>query len=169
MDLTHNNIGAQGARSLAAALHNNATLMILNLCVNNIGEEGARSLAAALDNNATLTTLRLGLTNNIGAQGARSLAAVLDTNRTLQHIDLYVHNDNTGIGNLVDNLVDNLVADRLRVNKHALKVSIAVCGRRPCLNAVSARAVLSRCSAMLYVNMSQPAIAQTAGRGGSVA
>ncbi len=45
LNLNNNNIGAQGARSLAAALDNNATLTFLNL--NNIGAQGARSLAAA--------------------------------------------------------------------------------------------------------------------------
>jgi hypothetical protein len=49
-------IGAQGARSLAAALRNNATLTILDLVNNDIGVEGARSLAATLRNNATLTS-----------------------------------------------------------------------------------------------------------------
>ncbi len=92
LDLSFNNIGAEGARSLAAALDNNATLMSLDLHYNNIGAQGARSLAAALDNNATLTTLYLGL-NNIGAQGARSLAAALDTNRVLQHLDLAGNNN----------------------------------------------------------------------------
>jgi hypothetical protein len=52
-----------------------------------IGDQGARSLAAALDNDATLTRLDLE-NNNIGADGARALAAALDTNRMLQRLDL---------------------------------------------------------------------------------
>ncbi len=62
------------AGSLAAGLHDNATLTSLHLYHNNIGDEGARSLAAVLDNNATFTSLNLRF-NNIGDEGARSLAA----------------------------------------------------------------------------------------------
>jgi hypothetical protein len=115
--LGNNNIGDEGARALAAALDNNATLTRLDLDGNNIGAEGARALAAALDKNATLTTLFLG-NNNIGDEGARALAAALDTNHTLQVLDL--GHDLYDDGVTAD--ITNLVADRLRVNKLALKV-----------------------------------------------
>jgi hypothetical protein len=91
LDLHDNEIGAEGARSLATALDNNATLTSLDLRRNNIGAEGARSLAAALRNNATLTSLEL-RGNNIGAEGARLLAAALDNNATLTSLDLAWNN-----------------------------------------------------------------------------
>jgi hypothetical protein len=70
LDLSRNNVGAEGARSLAAALDMNATLTSQN----NIRLEGARSLAAGLDRDVTLTSLNLD-DNKIGVQGARALAA----------------------------------------------------------------------------------------------
>jgi hypothetical protein len=61
-------------RALAAALDNNATLTSLDLTANDIDAEGARALTSALDNNATLATLNL-TRNNIGAEGAGARAA----------------------------------------------------------------------------------------------
>jgi hypothetical protein len=68
--------------------------------LNNIGAVGARSLAAALDNNATLMTLDLAV-NNISTKGARSLAAALDTIRMLQHLTLDGNTIAADIVNLV--------------------------------------------------------------------
>ena len=52
----------------------------LNLGNNDIGAEGAERLAAALERNTTLTSLNLGF-NGIGAQMAERLARALDLNR----------------------------------------------------------------------------------------
>jgi hypothetical protein len=88
--LEDNNIGAQGARALTAALDNNAnaTLTTLKLFNDNIGAQGARALAAALDNNATLKGLGLHY-NNIGAQQkarARSRRSWTTTRRSRSSI-----------------------------------------------------------------------------------
>ncbi len=48
-----------GARALAAALNNNATLKELRVSENDIGTEGAHALADALDANRTLLELYL--------------------------------------------------------------------------------------------------------------
>ncbi len=51
---------------------------------NNIGAEGAARMAAALERNNTLTTLDLdGMCFIIGAEGAARMAAALETNTTL--------------------------------------------------------------------------------------
>jgi hypothetical protein len=62
-----NNIGDEGARTLAAALDRNATLTQVDLASAYIGDVGARALAAALANNATLAFLNL-YRNKIGAR-----------------------------------------------------------------------------------------------------
>ncbi len=84
--------GAAGPTArLACARPNNTTLTTLYLGSNNIGAEGARTLAASLDNNATLMSLDL-FNNDIGAEGARSLAAALNNNATLTSLNLYRNN-----------------------------------------------------------------------------
>ena len=59
---------------------NDPTLTTLNLWNNNIGPDGAASLAIALQNNTTLTTLNL-RNNPIGDVGAASLAIEKRLNR----------------------------------------------------------------------------------------
>jgi Ran GTPase-activating protein (RanGAP) involved in mRNA processing and transport len=120
LDLNSNDIDDQGAQSLAEALKKNEELTALMLYHNNIGDEGARSLAEALVNNATLTDLDL-CWNNIGAEGARALAAALDTNRTLLVCSLSDED-----GEPVPAHIMNRVADRLRVNELVLKVDSLV-------------------------------------------
>eukprot|EP00854_Cymbomonas_tetramitiformis_P010391 gene10391-12290_t len=61
LDLYDNNVGDEGARSLATVLaHTSCNLRHLNLAGNNIGHEGARDLAASLESkNNTLQHLIL--------------------------------------------------------------------------------------------------------------
>jgi hypothetical protein len=82
LDLTSNNIEADGARHLAAALERNNTLTALAVGGNNIGDAGALHLAAALGQNVTLTWLDFS-GNNIEDAGAAALRAALETNCTL--------------------------------------------------------------------------------------
>jgi GTPase SAR1 family protein/Leucine-rich repeat (LRR) protein len=65
-----NNIGAEGAKAIAASLHGLASL---NLSSNDIGDEGAKAIAASL---SSLTSLDL-WNNNIGDEGAKAIAASL--------------------------------------------------------------------------------------------
>ena len=60
LDLTNNDIGAEGAKALATALsEGRAVLKTLNLAGNRIDTEGAKALAAALsDGRAVLTKLK---------------------------------------------------------------------------------------------------------------
>lgn len=47
-------IGAEGAKALAAALEQNTTLSLLYLENNQIGDKGAKAIAKALEQNTTL-------------------------------------------------------------------------------------------------------------------
>ena len=87
LSLSHNNIGAEGAKCLAAALSNNNTLKGLDLDNNNIGVEGVKCLAEALKVNTTLEEIYLG-GKNIGDEGTKHLARALMVNRILQQIGL---------------------------------------------------------------------------------
>ncbi|KAG0375797.1 hypothetical protein BGX24_008647 [Mortierella sp. AD032] len=115
LDLKHNSIGDNGAKTLAEALKTNSTLTTLYLQGNSIGDSGAQALAEALKSNSTLNTLDLqgnliwfkGLLsfsealeanstlttldlrgNKIGDNGAKALAEALETNSTLTTLDL---------------------------------------------------------------------------------
>jgi Ran GTPase-activating protein (RanGAP) involved in mRNA processing and transport len=87
LDLASDEIGANGARALAAALRVNSTLSSLNLRSNDIEDDGARALAAALQDNSSLTSLNLG-SNDIADDGGRALAAALQVNSSLTSLDL---------------------------------------------------------------------------------
>jgi Ran GTPase-activating protein (RanGAP) involved in mRNA processing and transport len=92
LDLGSNNIGAEGAASLADALKANTSLQILDLRYNVIGASGAAgaagaaALADALKANTSLQTLYLGV-NNIGTEGAAAIADALKVNCTLLQLD----------------------------------------------------------------------------------
>jgi Ran GTPase-activating protein (RanGAP) involved in mRNA processing and transport len=77
-------LGAEGVRTLAAAMETNGTVTDLDLCHNDIGAAGAEVFAAVMKKNATLRSLDLG-DNNIGINGAQMLAMGL-TNLT--YLDL---------------------------------------------------------------------------------
>ena len=79
LNLSYNNIRAEGARALAL----NQSLITLNLCSNNIKDEGAKALA----DNKSLTALNL-RTNNIRDEGAKALAA----NLNLSTLDVCLNN-----------------------------------------------------------------------------
>jgi hypothetical protein len=80
-------LGADGAREIAAVLRENSTLHTLNLDGNGVGADGAREIAAVLRENTTLHTLNLD-GNGVGADGAREIAAVLRENSTLHTLTL---------------------------------------------------------------------------------
>ena len=82
-----NRIGAEGAKTLAAALEKNHTLTQLNLGCSDIGDEGGKALAEALAKNQTLTSLSVS-SNKICDAGAKALALALEKNQTLISVDL---------------------------------------------------------------------------------
>ena len=117
--MNSNNIGAEGARAVAAALTQHKVtgspraplyprsrlffspqgLAKLSLENNNIGVEGARAVADALKHHrvrafGTKDLTKLGLSNNsIGDEGARALAEALNYHRVRESppSDLFTH------------------------------------------------------------------------------
>ncbi len=86
LGLSDNNIGPEGAITIAEALKVNAVLTELRLFHNNIGDNGAKAIAEALKVNAVLTVLYLG-ENIIGDNGAKAIAEALKVNAVLtKHI-----------------------------------------------------------------------------------
>ena len=79
LDLYGNDIGTEGARSLAGVLGQCSSLASLNLAVNDIGAEGAGSLSGVLGQCSSLTRLYLG-DNDIGEEGTALIrTSVRDT------------------------------------------------------------------------------------------
>ena len=69
-----NELGAEGARALGAALATCPKLKTINVDSNQLGDEGVAALAEALANCPTLQNLRFSR-NDIGAAGFEALAA----------------------------------------------------------------------------------------------
>ena len=87
LDLSYNDISAQGVAALAEALKHNTSLTQLDLSDNDISDQGAADLAEALKQNTSLTQLDL-TDNDISAQGAAELAEALKQNTSLTQLDL---------------------------------------------------------------------------------
>jgi hypothetical protein len=92
LELWHNNIGAEGAKAIAASL---PSLTSLDLSGNKIGAEGAKAIAASLRG---LTSLDL-RGNNIGAEGARALLDAWSERKggQLRELDLRENGDISGL------------------------------------------------------------------------
>jgi Ran GTPase-activating protein (RanGAP) involved in mRNA processing and transport len=86
LNLSRNNIDAQGAALLAEALKAN-TLTALDLSNNPLGDQGACALAEGLTLNAGLTALNLSRAG-VGSTGATALAEMLSANNTLRSLNL---------------------------------------------------------------------------------
>ena len=87
LDFACDDIGDEGAWSLAGLLGQSSVLSSLDLGCNDIGGQGAESLAGVLDQCSSLVTLdRWG--NIIRAEGARSLAGVLGQCSSLASLNL---------------------------------------------------------------------------------
>ena len=88
LDLTYNNVGPDGALSLAFSLTRNDTLRRLVLRHNLIRDAGCQSFAHALAScNSSLTELSLAA-NGITDVGGRALATMLASNATLCRLDV---------------------------------------------------------------------------------
>ena len=87
LDISHNNIGDQGAKTLSQGLAHTMTLQHLNLNHCNIGSLGTSELAHALTINSSLEILRID-GNAIGHNGAVDIAAALCINNRLKELSL---------------------------------------------------------------------------------
>ena len=93
LDLSWNDIGCDGAATLAIGLHSNCLLQTLDLSLNNIGKIGVEALARELLSNSVLQDLNLSY-NNIDDDGAKALAIGLQNNTT--QLKLYLSNNKIG-------------------------------------------------------------------------
>lgn len=91
LELSENAIGNPGASGLADALKVNRSVTDLGLSVNLIGDEGATALAACLQLNNAIRTLTLDY-NAIRDNGALCLAASIGKNSSLTAVDLSNNN-----------------------------------------------------------------------------
>jgi len=88
LDLTYNNIGPDGALSLAFCLTRNRTLRRLILRHNLIRDAGCEALSHALaSSNSSLKELSLAA-NGMTDLAARALGQMLTSNRTLCRLDV---------------------------------------------------------------------------------
>ena len=97
LDLSRNDLGAEGAGRLAGVLGQCPALAYLNLSCNKIGPAGARSLARVLGQFAALAHLNLGR-NQIGPAGAEILAGVMGQCAALAHLNLSYNEMGIGSG-----------------------------------------------------------------------
>src|SRR3989344_818552 len=101
LDLSRNDLGAEGARHLVPTLSQLTHLHSLNLCFNDIGAEGARHLASALPQLTQLQFLYL-RSNNLGVEGTQHLATTLPQLTHLHSLNLSSNNlGSDGIQHLV--------------------------------------------------------------------
>lgn len=87
LNLSRNQIAAEGLIALADALKVNRSITTLNLAQNNIREGGIVDLVEALKVNHTLQELSLSF-NKINSQGLSDLSGFLAVNNTLKLLDI---------------------------------------------------------------------------------
>lgn len=98
LDMSCNELGAAGARMIAAALSKNHSIRTLDLSDNNLGPRGLHHIAQLLSNNNTLESLVLQKNDFSGKKGKRaqkeaqaammSFASALASNQSLFHLNL---------------------------------------------------------------------------------
>ena len=88
VDLQHNEFGIEGAKALASAIRESASLTSVNLIHSQVGPEGAKALASAIEESTSITSINLE-ENFIGPKGAEALAPAI---RKLTSINLRRNN-----------------------------------------------------------------------------
>ncbi|WP_375331722.1 hypothetical protein [Candidatus Tisiphia endosymbiont of Temnostethus pusillus] len=112
LNLSSNQIGDAGAKSLAECLKDNKSITTLKLNNNQIGDAGAKSLAECLKDNKSITTLKLN-NNQIGDAGAKSLAECLKDNKSITNLYLS--------SNQIGDVIAKEIATELQINKDPIK------------------------------------------------
>ena len=87
VDLSANDISAEGAKYLASLLRKkNCALIELNLGYNRLNSEGIQHLAKALETNTSLKTLHVER-NNLDNQASKAIGAILSQNKSLLRLN----------------------------------------------------------------------------------
>ncbi|KAJ3433815.1 leucine rich repeat family protein [Anaeramoeba flamelloides] len=116
LNLSENLIGAKGMETLSEALKVNQTLTNLVLFFNQIRDEGMQPLCESLKFNQTLTVLSLSM-NKIRAKGMKPLFESLKVNQTLTNLDLSC---NQIVGEGIQAL-----CEALKVNHHLTQLNLS--------------------------------------------
>lgn len=87
LDLTDNEIGSDGAVELAGALRVNMTIHSCYLKLNRIGDDGGCEIFDALSTNASITHFSIA-NNRLGAKCTRHIAQSLEANSTITSLDV---------------------------------------------------------------------------------
>ena len=125
LELTFNNLGFYGAKSIAEALRVNGVLKELKLFNNCINPEGAKALADALRVNAALKSLDISW-NQLDAEAGKALADALSINAVLTSLSLAGNSltnagyDMTGVTALAEALKVNAVLKKLHLSYNYL-------------------------------------------------
>lgn len=97
LNLSSNEIGDEGTKSLCEVLKKNSVLTKICLDRNKIGDSGAESISELLKKNSTLQTIRL-TENKIGDKGVKLISEALKINTSIRYIYMK----------------DNLISDEIR-------------------------------------------------------
>ena len=87
IDISHYNVGPQGAKAIAKTLKRNTTTSLLNISDNGLGVDGAIAVADLLRENFFITVLDVS-TNFVGRDGIAAICEMLESNRYLLEISL---------------------------------------------------------------------------------
>jgi len=125
--LAYNQIEDDGAQAVAAMLQANKRLADLDLNVNYISHVGGRSLADALHVNPSLTRLSLG-NNRLYDVGAAALAAALHANASLRELEVAANGvGNAGAAAFAEALRVNSTLRVLKLGGNGITLVGAVC------------------------------------------
>jgi hypothetical protein len=120
LNLSYNNINADGAGILADVLKVNRSLQYLRLNDNNISTNGATKIADALKENECLVELELA-NNNIGCDETMKIAVALEVNKTLTTLELSANKIcDEGAKALADSLIVNMTLKKLTINNNQI-------------------------------------------------
>jgi len=124
LDISGNNIGADGCKALAAAIREHPTLDRLSMGNNNIRAEGAHFLRDALLDNVKLRRLDIHQ-NKIGPKGATFIARLIIGNKQgLNSLDVSDNGLRTsGFAEILAALKDNFGLMRLQLRNNLVQVA----------------------------------------------
>ena len=119
VDLSYNDISAEGAKYLASVLRKkNCVLTEINLGFNRLNGEGIMHLAKALETNTSLKTLHVER-NNLDNQASKAIGAILSRNKSLQRLNASraLFDDSEGYDQIAEGLRVNTTLQSIRLHR----------------------------------------------------
>jgi len=124
LNLSKNEIGVDGAESIAESLKVNSALNSLDLHDNKIGDQGAKFIADSLKINTTLTCLNL-KGNQIGVEGANGVSEAIKVNASLTNLTLAGNQLGDGVNNIFESLKQNTTLTCVNLESNSIGQSVA--------------------------------------------